>query len=299
MLKSSIKPLNCISRQLLNNTPVIGKLLRFIVLGDTHIIASTTGELGKNASLYNKILFEVNFRKDNNSFNPNFIIHGGDVVDKGDDQASFELFYQLTYDELIHKGVPVFISIGNHDYDITKSNPDFGNFRRFIGKTRDEVHIPGTKVIYIYLNTHYCSKRSSLEPALYSYFSSKKNEDIDFLKKMNSSNLYLIDFHNPFRFKECNDIIHQDDNYYLQWHQKKLFRNSVNSNVKVCAIFSHHMHTMKKFKFDFNNHPSKVPFLISGKGGNCSSTNNYGSYYEVTLDMSTSKIEFNQITIPI
>lgn len=299
MPKSSIKPLNYISKQLLNNTPVSGKLLRFIVLGDSHVIATTVGQLGKNAFLYNKILARVNYRKKNNYFNPNFIIHGGDVVDNGNDEASFKLFYQLTYNELIQKGVPVFISIGNHDYDITNSKPDFGNFQKFIGKTRDEVYIPGTNVRYIYLNTHYSSKQSSPEPAIYSYFSSKRDEDIDFLKNMNSNNLYLIDFHNPFRFKDCNDSLAQDDNYYLQWHQKRLFRNSVDPDVKVCAIFSHHMHTMKRCMFDFNNHADKVPFLISGKGGNCSSNMDFGSYYEVILDMTSSKIEFNQIIIPI
>lgn len=296
---TSIKPINYISKKLLSDMQINGSLLKFIVLGDSHLIASTTGIVGKNTYMYKKILLEVNYRRENNYFNPDFIIHGGDVVDKGEEEDSYKLFCQLTYDELIRKGMPIFISIGNHDYDITKSRPDCKNFKKFIGVTRDEIHIPGTKVQYIFLNTHYCSMSSTPGPAIYSYFSSKKNEDIDYLKKMNSSNIYLIDFHNPFRFSECNGSFNQDDNHYLQWHQQKLFENSVDSKVKVCAIFSHHMHTMKKCKFDFQNHQDKVPFLISGKGGNCGSDNNYGSYYEVTLNLITSGIEFNQITIPI
>jgi len=298
-MHSNIKPLNYISKELLKSKPITEKILRIIVLGDSHVISNTDGSLGPNAYLYKKILLEVNYRKENNYFNPNFIIHGGDAVDNGKDEASFRLFHKLTYDELIHKGMPIFISIGNHDYDISKPKPDSKNFEKFIGNTRDKIHIPGTNVRYIYLNTHYCFGPIDKEPVIYSYFSSKENEDIDLLKGMNSEDIYLIDFHNPFRIKGCNDGLPQSDYHYLQCDQEKIFRDSVNLNVKVCAIFSHHMHTMKKSEFNFIRNTDNVPFLISGKGGNCISINNYGSYYEVTVDLITNKIQYKQIMISI
>jgi len=296
-MHSNIKPLNYISKELLKNKQITEKILRLIVLGDSHVISNTDGSLGKNSSLYKKILLEINYRKENNYFNPNFIIHGGDAVDNGNDEASFRLFYKLTYDEVIHKGIPIFISIGNHDYDISKPKPDSKNFEKFIGNTRDEIDISGTNVRYIYLNTHYCFEPIDKEPVIYSYFSSKENEDIDLLKKMNFSNVYLIDFHNPFRIKDCNDGLPQSDYHYLQLDQEKIFRDSVNSNVKVCAIFSHHMHTMRECNFNLENGSNKVPFLISGKGGNCKSISNYGSYYEVTIDLITNRTQYKKIII--
>jgi len=299
MTHLSIKPLNNISKEILNNKLINGRLLRFVVLGDSHVIYNSNGSLGQNAFLYKKILQEINCRKESNYFNPNFIIHGGDAVNNGNDEASFNLFYKLTYAELIHKEIPVFVSIGNHDYDIAKPQPDSKNFQKFIGKTRDEINIPGTNVRYIYLNTHYCFEPLAPEPVIYSYFSPKENEDVNLLKRMNSTNNYLIDFHNPFRIKDCNDSLPQSDYHYLQWDQENLFRNSIIPNAKVNAIFSHHMHTMMKCKFNFKNRTSEVPFLISGKGGNCNIINSYGSYYEITLDMITNSIECNQITIYI
>ncbi|MCB2294924.1 metallophosphoesterase [Clostridium algoriphilum] len=299
MTHLSIKPLNYISKEMLNNKPINGKILKFIVLGDSHVIADTTGCLGKNAFIYNKVLIEISCRKETNHFNPDFIIHGGDAVNNGKDEASFELFYHLTYSEMIHKGIPVFISIGNHDYDISKPEPDSKNFEKFIGNTRDEINISGTNVRYIYLNTHYCFEPVVPKPAIYSYFSEKENEDIDLLKRMNSTNLYLIDFHSPFRIKDCNDSLAQNDYHYLQGDQENLFKNSINSNVNVCAIFSHHMHTMMKCKYNLKKTFNEIPFLISGKGGNCNIINSYGSYYEITLDMITNSIECNQIMVTI
>jgi len=298
-MHSNIEPLNYISKELLKNKPIPEKILRLIVLGDSHVISNKDGSLGQNAYLYKKILLEINYRKENNYFTPNLVIHGGDAVDNGNDEASFQLFHKLTYDKLIHNGIPIFISIGNHDYDISKPKPDSKNFEKFIGNTRDEIHIPGTNVIYIYLNTHYCFGPINKEPVIYSYFSSKVNEDIDLLKKMNSDNVYLIDFHNPFRIIDCNDGLPQFDYHYLQLDQEKIFRDSVNSNVKVCAIFSHHMHTMRECNFNLKSTINKVPFLISGKGGNCISVSNYGSYYEVTFDLITNIIKYKKIMVNV
>ncbi|MBU3181388.1 metallophosphoesterase family protein [Clostridium psychrophilum] len=293
----NIKPLNEISKDILSNKLIKGRLLRFIVLGDSHVIYNTDSYLEKNAFLYNKILMKINDRIESSYFKPDFIIHGGDVVNNGNDELSFKLFYKLTYDELIHKGIPVFVSIGNHNYDILKTESNTKNFHKFIGNTRGDICIPGTKVRYIYLNTHYCFESIDSKPIIYSYFSQKKNEDIDLLKKMNPNNIYLIDFHNTFRMKGINDSLPQTDYHYLQEIQKNLFRNSVNPNAKIGAIFSHHMHTMMQCKFNVNSCNKDVPFLISGKGGNCNINNSYGSYYEIILDMITNSIKCNQIII--
>jgi predicted MPP superfamily phosphohydrolase len=252
--------------------------ISFIVLGDSHLIsrgknANHQHILNKNGNLYKRILNNIVSLTLAGNINPLFILHGGDAVDAGSAE-NFDAFVKLSKGVLEKAGIPIFVSLGNHDYHLADLSTS--NFEQYIGATRESFLIPHTSVKIIRLNTHYSGIRDGEN--YYGYFA---KDDIALLPKGDLKYHYLLDFHIPLRV--C-DFYNAADNYHiLSTTQTHKFLSNINPNV--CGIFCHHRHTHYScaIKYHYKNQTYPLPFITSGCAGN--PTCRYPHFYNVTLDL--------------
>lgn len=254
----------------------------FVLLGDSHLtcnkIESDKYILDSNGNQYKKILNHI---VKNQKINPMFIIHGGDVVNAGDDTNSFEAFVATTKSILSKASIPIFVSVGNHDYDRYKVSIE--NFKSYIGPIRGVIEIPGTYIKYIYLNSHY----SDAPLNLYRPKFSKK--DIDLLlnesKIINNKYSYIIDFHTPLA-RSSSSLNFND--HELPSQETDKFFNSI-KGLKVIGIFCHHKHVAYKTKINMHHSNKSTRYVVTGCGGNHNNNENF-SYYYITIDTKKYKI---------
>lgn len=284
-----MQPLNNWSLSVLyNKTKEISSYVKnrhhvnFIVLGDTHLICNGCKNnqyiLDSNGEQYKKILNHI---LKNKRINPMFIIHGGDTVNAGDNVDSFAAFVEVTKNVLSTANLPLFVSLGNHDYDRHKVSST--NFKSYIGPRRGVIEIPGTYIKYIYLNTHYSDAPSNIYKAKFS------EKDIRLLlnesKIINNKYYYIIDFHTPL----------SNSSSYLRFNDHQLspletdnFLNNI-KGLNVLGIFCHHKHISYKAKINTYNSNKSVRYIVSGCGGNHNNNENF-SYYYVTINTKNYRI---------
>lgn len=256
--------------------------ISFVVLGDSHLVCTNIKNnqyiIDSNGQQYEKILNHI---IKNKKIYPMFIIHGGDTVNAGNNTDSFAAFVNITKDILSTANIPIFVSLGNHDYNM--DDADSTNFKYYIGSVRDVIPIPGTRIKYIYLNTHFS------DAPINNYRSKFSEADLKLL--LNESDMidnkchYIIDFHTPLgnssSFLTIND-------HELSFLETTKFLNSI-KNLNVIGIFCHHKHVSYKTKIRVYNSNKSIRYIVSGCGGNHNNNENF-SYYYITIDTNSFKI---------
>lgn len=254
----------------------------FVVLGDSHLVCTKIKDnkyiVDLNGRQYEKILKHI---VKNKKINPMFIIHGGDTVNAGNNADSFASFVQITKGILSSRNIPMFVSLGNHDYNIYDASSK--NFKSYIGAVRGIVPIPGTYIKYVYLNTHFS------DAPMNNYYAKFSEDDINLLlgenETVNNKYHYIIDFHtplgNPSSFLTLND-------HELSFLETTKFLNSI-KNLNVIGVFCHHKHISYKTKIRVHNSDDSIRYVVSGCGGNHNNNENF-SYYYVTIDTNSFKM---------
>lgn len=258
--------------------------INFVVLGDSHLICNKIEDnkyiLDSNGEQYKEMLNHI---LKNKKINPMFIIHGGDTVNAGDNVNSFAAFVKITKNMLSNAKLPIFISIGNHDYD--RHNVSSTNFQSYIGPKRGIIKIPGTHLKYIYLNTHYS------DAPLNAYKSKFSEKDVNLLlnesKIINNKYHYIIDFHAPL--SSSSSFLNFND-HELSYLETSKFLNSI-KGLNTLGIFCHHKHISYKTKINVNASNKSIRYIVSGCGGNHNNNENF-SYYYVTIDTKNYKIAY-------
>lgn len=262
----------------------------FVVLGDSHISSTDKDSqnhyiLNSNGIKYKKILNHI---VNNKEINPLFIIHGGDTVDKGEDSFSFKAFVNTTKEVLERKKLPMFVSIGNHDYNFKNKSSE--NFRHYIGPICKCINIPGVHLKLILLNICYSKSKTNCNKT---YFS---NIAIDTLKNESkispNPNSYIIDFHSPLQISSSRKI---SDYRGLSKEQTNEFFKNI-EKLNVCGIFCHHRHTSYTMYINKSNMPRKINYTVSGCGGNHRKNKNF-SYYYVTIDTCNYEMTCREIVV--
>lgn len=256
--------------------------IAFVVLGDSHLIGGKVGinqyNLNSNGQQYQKILNHI---VNNKKINPLFIIHGGDAVDAGNKTDSFNAFVQTTKSTLKDSNIPIFVSIGNHDYD--RYNASSENFKFYIGPTRGVIHIPGTDIKYVFLNTHYS------DTPMNNYKARFGKKDIALL--LNESQIknnnchYVIDFHTPLGAFPFNQTT---NSHLLSFQETCDFFYGI-KHLNVMGIFCHHKHVSSSSYIKMNHSSNPISYIITGCGGNHQNNQDF-SYYYVTIDTNNYKI---------
>ncbi|MBI6872355.1 metallophosphoesterase family protein [Clostridium aciditolerans] len=256
--------------------------ISFVVLGDSHLVCTGIRNnqyiIDSNGQQYEKILKHI---LKNKKINPMFIVHGGDAVNAGDNPDSFAAFAQVTKSILSSSNLPIFVSLGNHDYN--RFDASSQNFKSYIGAVRGIIPIPGTYIKYIYLNTHFSDAPKN------DYFAKFSESDIKLLlaekEILNNKYHYIIDFHTPLgnssSFLTLND-------HELSFLETTKFLNSI-KNLNVIGIFCHHKHISYKAKIRVHNSDDSIRYVVSGCGGNHNNNENF-SYYYITIDTNSFKM---------
>lgn len=256
--------------------------ISFVVLGDSHLVCTGIKNnqyiIDSNGQQYEKILKHI---LKNKKINPMFIVHGGDAVNAGDNPDSFAAFAQVTKSILSSINLPIFVSLGNHDYN--RFDASSQNFKSYIGAVRGIIPIPGTYIKYIYLNTHFSDAPNN------DYFAKFSESDIKLLlaekEILNNKYHYIIDFHTPLgnssSFLTLND-------HELSFLETTKFLNSI-KNLNVIGIFCHHKHISYKAKIRVHNSDDSIRYVVSGCGGNHNNNENF-SYYYITIDTNSFKM---------
>lgn len=270
--------LNSWSYDMLLQKNIPRKSLSFVVLGDSHIVslgrnADYQHILDENGELYKKILNRIVSWTLAGKINPLFILHGGDAVDAGHEE-NFDAFVTVSKEILQPAALPIFVALGNHDYDLSDLTPN--HFRHYIGNLRETILIPHTNVKIIRLSTHYSGQVADED--YYGYFA---EEDINLLPKDDFKYHYLIDFHIPLRV--CCFHNTQDDHHVLSMAETCKFLSNINPNV--CGVFCHHRHIHYScfVNYYYQNQLQTLPFIISGCAGNHTCTDPH--FYYVTLNL--------------
>lgn len=254
----------------------------FVVLGDSHVIGarinSNQFSINSNALQYRKILNHI---INNKNINPLFVIHGGDTVDAGDNLDSFAAFVQTTKSVLNNKKIPIFASIGNHDYDRNKISSE--NFKFYVGPTRGVIQIPGTRIKYIYLNTHYSDAPQN------DYRPKFSKEDMNLLlnenQVENKNCHYIIDFHTPlatFPFNQTNNA------HELSFQETCDFFHAIEP-LNIMGVFCHHKHISHSSYIKIPHLTTPISYIITGCGGNHNNNQDF-SYYYITIDTDNYRI---------
>ncbi|WP_371363729.1 hypothetical protein SRRS_46130 [Sporomusa rhizae] len=254
----SYQPLNEWSKDLLQKSPISCNSFSFIVLSDSHLqtlgISPSTGQykLNRNGRLYEKILRNIAGNIAAGKIKPNFMIHGGDAVDIGM-KDNFEAFVTVT------KGIlgnfPVFVSLGNHDFDYPGPRSQTNHFQKYIGKIRESFLIPNTNVKLIRM-CNVSFKEENREPEF-------NAEDLHLLPgyNMEVGYHYIVDFHVPLRL--CHAPSEYND-HYLSEYQTHSFLKGINGlNKRLLGVFAHHHHG----SWCCNAGNYKFPFIITACGG--------------------------------
>lgn len=256
--------------------------ISFVILGDSHLICNEIKNdqyiLDSNGEQYKKILNHI---LNNKKITPIFLIHGGDTVNAGDNINSFAAFVDVTKSILNSADLPIFVSIGNHDYD--RNNVSSENFKYYIGPRRGIIEIPGTYIKYVYLNTHYS------DAPLNTYKAKFSEKDIRLLldesKIVNNKYHYIIDFHTPL--SNSSSFLSFNDHELSPLETNK-FLNSI-KGLNILGIFCHHKHISYRTKLNVNHSNKSVRYIVSGCGGNHNNNENF-SYYYITINTKNYKI---------
>lgn len=256
--------------------------ISFAVLGDSHLVCTEIKNnqyiVNSNGKQYKKILKHI---LKNEEINPMFIVHGGDAVNAGDNPDSFVAFVQITKDVLSSNNIPIFVSLGNHDYN--RYDASSKNFKSYIGSVRDIVPIPGAYIKYIYLNTHFS------DAPMNNYFPKFSESDIKLLlgenEILNNKYHYIIDFHTPL--ENSSSFLTLND-HELSFLETTRFLNSI-KNLNVIGVFCHHKHISYKTKIRGHNSDDSIRYVVSGCGGNHNNNENF-SYYYITIDTNSFKM---------
>jgi hypothetical protein len=280
--------------------------IQFIILGDSHINSygwnghTMQHDLDKNGERYKKILQHI---VKHHGSSAAFVIHGGDAIGDGvikgiskakQKEANFRAFVDITKEILFPKELPIFVTIGNHDFILEDDELSPRLFEAYIGPVKGEILIPDSNIAYIYLPTYF----EDLKGSPYFY-----EEDLEWLKRKlvtHPSDHYLIDFHADLRvgaFKQNS----ANDHYALSANETQAFFQHISASVK--GIFNHHRHFSYEYTASFQT-PSgthQVPYLVTGCGGNSTSRNNSPNYFVCTmsnLDTSEPSLDFTPVTVP-
>jgi DNA repair exonuclease SbcCD nuclease subunit len=256
--------------------------ISFVVLGDSHLVCTEIKDnqyiIDSNGQQYEKTLKHI---LENKKINPMFIVHGGDAINAGDNPDSFAAFAQVTKSVLSSSNLPIFVSLGNHDYN--RYDASSKNFKSYIGAVRGIVPIPGTHIKYIYLNTHFS------DAPMNNYFAKFSEDDIKLLLSeneiLNNKYHYIIDFHTPLGNSSSSLPLNDHE---LSFPETTRFSNSV-KNLKIIGIFCHHKHISYKTKVRINHSDDPIRYVISGCGGNHNNNENF-SYYYITIDTNNFKM---------
>lgn len=284
--------LNDESLEMLNRKKGPENYLHFIVMGDSHLINKGWNEekkeydLDKNGLRYKKILKEIAKKYNQKLINPMFIIHGGDLVNEGTEE-NFKAFVAHTQSVLNPIQLPMFASIGNHDYTFGDSYnyPVHYNFEKYIGGVRGEILIPNTNVKFVRLNTHYTGYYHQ-EPHV-GFLSS---EDFQYLPKRDLKYHYLIDFHTPLRV--CDYTKTNDKFHFLSKSQTRKFTSALSENI--CGVFSHHKHT--HYACSFNWKKQSIPYIVTG-GAGTHATSVLPHFYYCTLDLENYRLLYKRFDV--
>lgn len=190
-------------------------------------------------------------------------------------------FVEVTKGVLGKANIPIFSSIGNHDYQI--SNLSTQAFENYIGPVRESFVIPRTKVKLIRINSHFTGLQNGKIHE--GYFSP---DDLKLLPHSNMDYHYLINFHVPLRVCAYKNI--SDKIYIMSENQTKSLLN--NLNPKVSGIFTHHKHSRYRcnINYEYNNKHSDLPFFISDCSGNYMCKSPY--FFYITLNLKTYNLNF-------
>ncbi|WP_394235920.1 metallophosphoesterase family protein [Niallia oryzisoli] len=290
--------LNGKSRNLLNSKSIPKNQLKFIVLGDSHLSIKGYDKVQKRYLLdssgenYKKILQHI---VNNYSNTVSFVVHGGDTIGEGNKEDNFKAFVSVTEGILFHPNVnlPIFVTIGNHDFVKKNGSLSSGLFEKFIGDLTNDIQIPGTNVHLLQLPTFFKSLGGA------PYF---RSEDLNWLRKKTLQTkppkFVLIDFHADLRVGKFKNA---GSHYVLDEDQTNAFFQSISPNVQ--AIFNHHSHTSYQFKINekIGGQKVNIPYLITGCGGNMTSNAGCPNYYVVTMDKintSNPTVHFKPVNVP-
>jgi hypothetical protein len=253
----SHQPLNEWSKDLLAKKTISSDRFSFIILSDSHVAtlgySPKTGhyELNSSGKLYQKILNNIADKIATAEIKPAFMIHGGDAVDVGT-KDNFAAFVQVTNGIL--RNLPVFVSLGNHDFDYPGRPNQTNNFRKYIGKIREAFVIPNTSVKLVRLCNTLINE--SGEPEF-------KNEDLDLLPGYNNEKgyYYIIDFHVPLRL--CHAPAQYNDHYLSESETRYFLKGVDGFHEHLLGVFAHHHHG----DWCCNAGSYNFPFIVTACGG--------------------------------
>lgn len=280
--------------------------VQFIVLGDSHINSygwnghTKEHDLDKNGERYKKILQHI---VKHHGSSAAFVIHGGDAIGDGvikgiskvkQKETNFQAFVDVTKELLFPKELPIFVTIGNHDFILEEDELSPRLFEAYIGPVKGEILIPGSNIAYIYLPTYFAGLKGS--PYFY-------EEDLEWMKRKlvtHPSDHYLIDFHADLRvgtFKQSP----ANDHYALSMNETQAFLQHISTSVK--GIINHHRHFSYESTVSFQSLSGthQIPYLVTGCGGNDTSRYNSPNYFICTmsnLHTSEPSLAFTPVTVP-
>ncbi|MDN4525056.1 metallophosphoesterase family protein [Fictibacillus fluitans] len=286
--------LNTDSLRILNAKPISSSRLTFIVLGDSHL--RTTGYnaaqgryiLDTAGERYRRILRHIvtNYRNV-----ASFVLHGGDAIGEGNKENNFKAFVSVSSGILFPANLPIFVTIGNHDFAREGGVITPRLFEQYIGNIRSDIRIHGANVHLIQLPTFFNGLTGP------PYF---RPADLTWLRqRTQASSRILVDFHADLRVGQ-NRSFPENNHYVLSTTQTNAFFNVIRPSVK--AIFNHHRHTSYRYTIQRNlgGMTATIPYLITGCGGNVTSSPACPNYYVVTYDrLNTSNPTFSFVPVRV
>lgn len=261
-------------------TPRPLKTIRFIVMGDSHLVAHPSKRRGKpykfdmSGLVYKSILRKIK----NSGVHYHFAIHGGDsvgnrkVVLHKPTATDYIAFRKLTASQL--QGIPIYYTVGNWDR-ITL-------FKRHLQKQTSGIRpIQGTggRLKYVFLNT----QRGTFD-----------SQSIETLRKLDGHSQYIIDFHYPLRIEELINQFHP--NHILSPSQTALFFHSIPSEARpqILAIFTHHEHKFMQNQKSIWPGFSETRFFVCPSAGGHRSPS--PGYVQVSLTLKNNRYHLEKVT---
>ena len=107
---------------------------KFIALGDTRNAGADFTGIEITTDLIDSLLVDNEVE---------FILHNGDVVDKGGEQDQWDIYWSIVNSSTMMKDIPVYYAPGNHEY-----SRESGGYDIDLEVYHANVDLPGNEIFY-------------------------------------------------------------------------------------------------------------------------------------------------------
>jgi len=186
---------------------------------------ANNADFEKETKLYAEAVRQINQIK------PDFVVITGDFVNNGRDPLQINEFKRIT--ACIEKGIPVYLSPGNHDLALNPSKQDFELYDSMYGKGSDRFSFHHKNAYFIGFNSVIIKSDKSRKEEKQQFRWLKKE-----LKKAALSDPILLFTHYPFFIENFSE----KETYSNQSMQQRIKYFKLFEQYGVDAIFAGHLH---------------------------------------------------------